>query len=109
MTVIRKAMLVDCTRIGEIGRSAFAKYVSRIGREPAPMLTDFSSEIAAGHVEAIAAGGDIAGCMIAWPEAEAYSIDAIAVDPPEQGKGVHRPRCRGSAAPSASGLAALYQ
>jgi hypothetical protein len=35
--LIRKAMAEDTARIGAIARAAYAKYVPRIGREPAPM------------------------------------------------------------------------
>ena len=87
---IRTATPEDRARIGEIARCAFAKYVSRIGREPAPMSADFAAEIGAGRVVAIAAGGAIAGYMIAWPEADAYYIDAIAVDPALQGNRLGR-------------------
>ena len=48
--LIRQAMPEDTARIGAIARAAYAKYVPRIGREPAPMVADFAAEVAAGHV-----------------------------------------------------------
>src|SRR5881296_3160301 len=89
-TLIRRATADDAARIGAIARAAYAKYIARIGREPAPMVADFAGEIAAGHVVVIEAGGAIDGYMIAWPESKAYFIDNIAVDPARQGRGLGR-------------------
>ena len=88
--LIRRASAEDAARIGVIARAAYTKYVSRMGREPAPMLANFAAEIAAGHVVVIEIGGVIAGYMIAWPEGGAYFIDNVAVDPGRQGEGLGR-------------------
>jgi ribosomal protein S18 acetylase RimI-like enzyme len=87
---IRKATEDDVARIGAIAHAAYVKYVSRIGREPAPMRADFAAEIAADHVVVIETAGAVDGYMIAWPEADAYFIDNIAVDPARQGEGLGR-------------------
>src|SRR5262249_28243785 len=70
--------------------AAYAKYVPRIGREPAPMVADFAAEVAAGRVVVIATAGAGGGHMIAWPQADAYLIDKIAIDPAPQGQGLGR-------------------
>src|SRR5262249_5542185 len=88
--VIRKASTADAARIGAIARAAYAKYISRIGREPAPMLADFAAAIAADRVVVIETGGVVDGYMVAWPEVDAYFIDNIAVDPARQGEGLGR-------------------
>src|SRR5262245_278602 len=85
--LIRKATAEDAARIGAIARAAYAKYVPRIGREPAPMVADFAAEVAAGHVVVIGTAGAVDGYMIAWPESDAYFIDNIAIDPARQGQG----------------------
>jgi ribosomal protein S18 acetylase RimI-like enzyme len=87
---IRDAGAADAGRIGEIARAAYLKYVPRIGREPAPMRADFVAEIAAGRVVVVEADDTIVGYMIAWPQADAYFIDSIAVDPAAQGRGLGR-------------------
>ena len=87
---IRAAQADDAARIRAIAEAAYAKYVSRIGRAPAPMVADFAAEIAGGHVVVIAAAGMVGGYMVAWPEGEAYFIDNIAVDPARQGEGLGR-------------------
>jgi ribosomal protein S18 acetylase RimI-like enzyme len=90
MGLIRGGSVDDAGRIGSIARAAYAKYVARIGREPAPMLADFAAEIAADHVAVIEAEGSVVGYMIAWAESDAYVIDNIAVDPAYQGAGLAR-------------------
>ena len=87
---IRDARAGEAPRIGEIARDAYRKYVPRIGREPAPMTADLAAEIAAGRVVVIESADAVAGYMIAWPEADAYVIDSIAVDPAVQGRGFGR-------------------
>jgi ribosomal protein S18 acetylase RimI-like enzyme len=87
---IRRAAADDVTRIGAIARAAYALYVPRIGREPAPMTADFAAEVAANRVVVIEAAGSVRGYMIAWPEPDAYFIDNIAIDPQSQGDGLGR-------------------
>jgi hypothetical protein len=70
--LIRSATADDVARIGAIARAAYIKYVPRIGREPAPMVADFSAEIAAHRVVVIEAAEKVSGYMIAWPEPDAY-------------------------------------
>ena len=86
--LIRSALADDAARIGAIARAAYTKYIARIGREPSPMVADFAAEIAADHVVVIEVGGAVAGYMIAWPETDAYFIEAIAIEPARQGQGL---------------------
>ncbi len=54
------------------------------------MVADFDAEIAAHRIVVIETAGKVSGYMIAWPEADAYFIDNIAVDPACQGEGLGR-------------------
>jgi ribosomal protein S18 acetylase RimI-like enzyme len=54
------------------------------------MVTDFAAAIAHGTTVVIETDGDVRGFMIAWPEADAYLVDNIAVDPLGQGCGLGR-------------------
>jgi ribosomal protein S18 acetylase RimI-like enzyme len=87
---IRPATIDDRARIAAIAHAAYIGYVPRIGRPPAPMLADFTAEIAAGRVVVIEVAGAVAGYMIAWAEPDAYFIDSVAVDPAHQGQGLGR-------------------
>jgi len=87
---IRTASLDDISRIRSIARAAYAKYVHRMGREPAPMAADYEGEVSARRVVVIDVDGSVSGYMVAWPEADAYFIDNIGIEPEAQGKGLGR-------------------
>lgn len=88
--LIRSARAGDVERIGAIAHAAYIKYVPRIGREPSPMVADYAAEIAAHRVVVIETAEKVTGYMVAWPEADAYFIDNIGVDPGHQGEGLGR-------------------
>jgi ribosomal protein S18 acetylase RimI-like enzyme len=87
---IRAASADDAAPMRAIARAAYAKYVPRIGREPAPMGADYEAAVAANRAVVIEAAGSVRGYMIAWPETDAYFIDNIGVDPACQGGGLGR-------------------
>lgn len=86
--LIRPATMADAQRIGALARAAYAKYVPRVGREPPPMVADFIGSIARDVVVVIEEEGALRGFLIAWPEADAYLVDNVAIDPPAQGRGL---------------------
>jgi ribosomal protein S18 acetylase RimI-like enzyme len=87
---IRGATADDAVRMRAIALAAYAKYVPRIGREPAPMVADYEAEVAANRAVVIEVAGNVCGYMIAWPEPDAVFIDNIGVDPACQGGGLGR-------------------
>jgi ribosomal protein S18 acetylase RimI-like enzyme len=87
---MRAASVSDADTISAIARAAYSKYVARIGQAPAPMLADFASHIANDAVVVIEINGEVCGFMTGWPEADAYLIDSVAVDPAAQGRGLGR-------------------
>jgi GNAT superfamily N-acetyltransferase len=89
-TLIRGARADDVARIRAIARAAYAKYVARIGHEPAPMAANYDAEVAAHHVVVIEVAGTVDGYMVAWPEDDTYFIDNIGVEPSCQGTGLGR-------------------
>ena len=79
--VIRPAEADDIPRLISVAEQAYAKYVERIGRRPAPMDPDFATHIVAGEVDVLARDGAILGFVIWRLEADHGSVDNIAVDP----------------------------
>ena len=73
--MIRRATEDDVARIAAIACAAYVKYVSRIGREPPPMIADFAAEVAAGRVVVIEIARAVGGYLISWPKMEAYFIE----------------------------------
>src|SRR5262245_19041740 len=88
--LIRPATLDDVSPVRASARAAYAKYVPRVGREPAPMTADYEAEVAAQRTVVIEVAGTVDGYMVAWPEDDAYFIDNIGVEPSRQGTGLGR-------------------
>lgn len=86
MPPIRPATSEDVPRIAAIARAAYAPYVARIGREPAPMVADFAPQVAAGHVWI---AGET-GYAVAFPRGDHWHLENVAVDPAAQGQGLGR-------------------
>ena len=90
LPLIRAANRADVARIRAIARQAYGKYLPRLGREPEPMGADYDAEVSAHRVVVIEVAGEIIGYMVARPEASAYFIDNIGVEPRFQGSGLGR-------------------
>jgi ribosomal protein S18 acetylase RimI-like enzyme len=69
-------------------RAAYAPYVQRIGKEPAPMLADYRALIAAGHVRVVGAPDDIRAVLVSELRADHIFIENVAVRPDQQGTGL---------------------
>src|SRR5438552_14821934 len=109
-TLIRRATADDAARIGAIARAAYAKYVSRIGREPAPMVADFAGHIAADHVVVVEAAGVVDGYMVAWAEIDAYFVHNMTRRGRVEAWAASSCSCRGRGqAPPLAGDPALHQ
>jgi ribosomal protein S18 acetylase RimI-like enzyme len=106
--MIRLAQAEDVARIRQIARAAYARYVTRIGREPAPMVVDYHAAVRVGRIVVLEVKGNVVGYLVAWPEDDAYFIENIGIDPHLQGKGWGR-RLMDHAATEAAhlGLSAL--
>ena len=87
---IRMAVGGDASEIRRIAREAYAKYIPRIGREPAPMVADYDADVAAQRAVVIEADAKLCGYMVAWPESDAYFIENIGIEPQHQGSGLGR-------------------
>ncbi|HXP76677.1 MAG TPA: GNAT family N-acetyltransferase [Stellaceae bacterium] len=68
-------------------RRAYALYVPRMGREPAPMLADYGALIDAGDMRVLEDAGPPVALIVLRPDEDALFIENIAVDPAAQRKG----------------------
>jgi len=82
--VADEPMLVRCVR------SAYARYTPRIGREPAPMSTDFQAQIQAGRVRIIEREDKPAGYAVIEPRAGELHLHSVAILPAFSGMGLGR-------------------
>lgn len=90
MPEIVQAARNDAPAVAECVRAAYARYVERIGREPAPMSADYEALIEAGEVWVVRAGDGIAGVLVLRPQPPALLLENVAVAPGRQGEGLGR-------------------
>jgi ribosomal protein S18 acetylase RimI-like enzyme len=88
MVAIRRAVPADAAALSELARSAYAHYVGRIGKEPAPMGEDYASRIRVGQVWVAEQDGVLAGLLVLKIETDHVLLDNIAVSPHAQGTGI---------------------
>ena len=83
-------MAGDVAAIAAIARAAYEKYVTRIGREPAPMVADFAGLVAAGEVHVLLAGGAPAGFIVMRSSEGHLFVENVALHPEHHGQGLGR-------------------
>lgn len=89
--MIRKATAADEMQIRECAVKAYARYVQRIGRVPAPMVADYESQIAAGYAFiATDDQGTFQGFVIFYAADVHMLLENVAVLPEAAGHGVGR-------------------
>jgi GNAT superfamily N-acetyltransferase len=87
---IRAARPEDVDRIARLVREAYAVYVERVGRKPAPMTADYRALVRAGAVWVALEGKAMAGILVVEPRDEALLLENVAVAPAAQGRGIGR-------------------
>ncbi|MEM7240081.1 MAG: GNAT family N-acetyltransferase [Pseudomonadota bacterium] len=91
MPGIRRAGPDDLAFLRHCADVAYAPYVGRIGRKPAPMIADFAAHISAGEVWLIEdTHGIPAGYIVMFHRDGAWFIENIAVLPGRHGAGLGR-------------------
>ncbi len=85
---IRKAEAADEAAIQACVAAAYALYVERIGKPPAPMLDDYGELIERGVVSVATIDTNVVGLIVMWAKDDHFYIDNIAADPTVQGRGI---------------------
>ncbi|WP_286277063.1 GNAT family N-acetyltransferase [Naasia aerilata] len=85
---VRAATPADAGEVGILVELAYAPYVGRIGRRPAPMDQDYRAVLLVGTGWVAELDGRIAGVAIAVPRPTSLLLDNLAVDPEVQGTGI---------------------
>jgi N-acetylglutamate synthase-like GNAT family acetyltransferase len=88
--VIRSAQAADVPAIRRLVRAAYALYVPRLGREPAPVGADYEALVADGAVTVAVDGGVIVGVLVLRPQPTSLLLENVAVAPAAQGRGIGR-------------------
>jgi ribosomal protein S18 acetylase RimI-like enzyme len=79
---------VDAVR--RVVRDAYAIYVPRIGREPAPMGSDYVQLVEDRMVSVAVERDEIVGVLVLIPQHDSLLVENVAVAPAKQGRGVGR-------------------
>jgi ribosomal protein S18 acetylase RimI-like enzyme len=87
---IRRAKEDDQEAIEACVRAAYARYIPRIGKEPAPIRADYAALIAQGVVFVIGDASDVRGIVVCFPNEDHFFLENIAIDPAHQGHGFGR-------------------
>jgi ribosomal protein S18 acetylase RimI-like enzyme len=87
---IRQAMREDVARIARLVNAAYAKYLDRMEKPPAPLLADYTGLVAHGEVYVLVSGVELAGLLALEAQDQALFIENVAVDPALQGQGLGR-------------------
>lgn len=88
--LIKPADIKDSQAVSQCVDAAYAKYIKRIGKKPAPMLADYSALIGAGYVFVMFSESRLLGVLVTEPNADYLFIENIAVHPLYQGRGLGR-------------------
>jgi ribosomal protein S18 acetylase RimI-like enzyme len=89
-TTIRRAGQADAAAIRELTRSAYAKWVPLIGREPSPMTADYERAVREHMIDLLFVAGGLAALIETVDETDHLLIENVAVAPPFQGRGYGR-------------------
>jgi ribosomal protein S18 acetylase RimI-like enzyme len=86
----RLATQDDLPAVERVVQAAYAPYVSRIGREPGPMLDDYAALIAGGRVHVVVHDDVVKAILVLIPQVHTMLLDNVAVTPEAQGLGLGR-------------------
>lgn len=85
---IETASPQDVPQIVALVRAAYTPYISRIGREPAPMTADYTTAVDEGRVLVARIDRGIAGVLVTEAHSDHLLIENVAVAPQAQGLGI---------------------
>jgi ribosomal protein S18 acetylase RimI-like enzyme len=87
---LRPAAGGDVAVVARISHDAYAVYVERIGRRPAPVTADHAALVAAGEVTVATVAEAVVGVLVTRPAGSSLLLESVAVDPGHQGMGIGR-------------------
>lgn len=84
----RQATEADLPAIRRVIKAAYARYLDRMDRPPAPVLNDYRAATAAGQVWVL--GEPVIGVIVLMSEEDSLLVENVAVSPAAQGTGYGR-------------------
>jgi GNAT superfamily N-acetyltransferase len=87
---IRRAGPADAADVRELTRSAYAKWVPLIGREPVPMVANYERAVREHMIDLLFVGAGLVALIETVNKTDHLLIENLAVAPPFQGRGYGR-------------------
>jgi N-acetylglutamate synthase-like GNAT family acetyltransferase len=87
---IRVATPLDVAAITRCVCAAYLRHIERVGKQPWPMLQDYSNVVHTSQVHVAERDGRILGVLELLVTDQGFLLDSIAVDPSAQGAGIGR-------------------
>jgi N-acetylglutamate synthase-like GNAT family acetyltransferase len=87
---IRVATPQDVAAITRCVCAAYLRHIERVGKQPWPMLQDYSNVIRTSQVHVAEREGCILGVLELLVTDQGFLLDSVAVDPSTQGAGIGR-------------------
>lgn len=84
---LRRATAADAAAIAQLAEDAYGKYVSRIGRRPAPMDADYLALIENAIAWVLTCDDHVVGSLITVVNDDHLLLESIAIAPSAQGRG----------------------
>lgn len=88
--LMRPAAAADAAAIGALVREAYAMYLPRMAKPPAPMLDDYAAVVSRGEATVLELDGEIAGVIVLVDSDDHLLLENIAVAPRHKGLGLGR-------------------
>ena len=85
---VRRATADDLPAIRAVINAAYARYLTRMDKPPAPMLRDYGPSVEAGTTWVT--GSPLTAVLTLYPRDDHMYVENIAVDPGAQGRGLGR-------------------
>ena len=87
---LRRATLADAKAVAALVDRAYGHYVERLGGRPGPMSEDYAQVIRDHEVTLAESGEAILGVLVLAVTDFGFTIENVAVDPAERGRGLGR-------------------
>jgi ribosomal protein S18 acetylase RimI-like enzyme len=85
---LRRATAEDLPAITALIEAAYSKYLTRMGKPPAPLLRDYGPSIEAGTTWVT--GSPVSAVLTLYPREDHLYVENVAVHPDAQGRGLGR-------------------
>ena len=81
-------MNADVDAMGRCARKAYSHYIERLGKEPGPMVDDYSVRVRDADAYVVRRNTEVIGLLVLVMDESGCLLDNVAVDPEYSGAGI---------------------